>query len=222
MVLSFPAAALRNRLDGLGTWLAPLGLRLLMAWEYIESGREKWRGLNWFDSVQADFPLPLRWLPTALNWQVATWLELLGGACLLLGVATRTSAALLIGLTVVATAAVHWPAQWDTLGALAQGYAISDHGYGNFKLPLLFVAMLLPLLLHGGGRLSVDAWLARRQPPVRAQADAPAWGGFALATAVPLGWLLPGAALALAVLGAALLGVAGWQGRQDRSVRLRR
>lgn len=211
MRLPFPATALRDRLDGLGRWLAPLGLRLLLAWEYIESGREKWRGVNWFDSVQADFPLPLRWLPPALNWHAATWLELLGGACLLLGVATRASAALLIGLTVVATAAVHWPAQWDTLAALAEGYAISDRGQGNYKLPLLFVAMLLPLLLQGGGRLSVDAWLARRHPAARAHSDALAWGGFALAAAVPLGWLLPGPALALAALGGALLGAAAWQ-----------
>ncbi|WP_315389683.1 DoxX family protein [uncultured Stenotrophomonas sp.] len=163
MPLPSPLSALRDRLDGLDRWLAPLGLRLLLAWEYFESGREKLRGMNWFDSVQADFPLPFRWLPSAVNWQAATWLELLGAACLLLGLATRTTAALLIGLTVVATATVHWPAEWNSLAVLAQGYAISDQGYGNFKLPVLFMAMLMPLLLRGAGRLSVDAWLARHR-----------------------------------------------------------
>ena len=29
-------------------------------------------------------------------------------------------------------------------------------GLGNYKLPLLFVLMLLPLVFHGGGRLSLD------------------------------------------------------------------
>ncbi|MBT2766477.1 DoxX family protein [Stenotrophomonas sp. ISL-67] len=206
----FTRSPFHDRLDGLGTWLAPLGLRLLMAWEYLESGLEKWRGVNWFENVQAYFPLPLRWLPAGFNWQAATWLELVGGACLLLGIATRATAALLIGLTVVATAAVHWPAHWDSLAGLAQGYVISDQGQGNFKLPLLFVAMLLPLLLQGAGRLSVDACLARAP---RGHADALAWGGLALATAWPLGWLLPAPALALAVLGATLLGVAVWQRR---------
>ena len=204
----FLASTLRPRLDGLGAWLAPLGLRILLAWEYLESGLEKWRGVNWFDTLQAHFPLPLRWLPAEFNWQAATWIELIGGICLLLGVATRATAALLIGLTVVATAAVHWPAQWDSLATLAQGYAISDQGQGNFKLPLLFIAMLLPLLLQGGGRLSVDGWLARAPD---GRADALAWGGLAMAAAWPLGWLLPGPALLLAVLGAALLGVAVWR-----------
>jgi putative oxidoreductase len=204
------ASSLRPRLDGLGAWLAPLGLRVLLAWEYSESGLEKWRGVNWFDAVQSHFPLPLRWLPAEFNWQAATWIELIGGICLLLGVATRATAALLIGLTVVATAAVHWPSQWDSLAMLAQGYAISDQGQGNFKLPLLFIAMLLPLLLQGAGRLSVDGWVLRE---TRGRADALAWGGFALAAAWPLGWLLPGPALALATVGTALLGVAAWHGR---------
>ncbi len=44
------------------------------------------------------------------------------------------------------------------------GYAITDQGFGNFKLPVLFMAMLLPLIFTGAGRLSVDAWLARWQP----------------------------------------------------------
>ena len=67
-------------------------------------------------------------------------------------------------LTVVATYAVHWPMHWDSLGELAMGYAISDQGFGNFKLPALFMAMLLPLLFNGAGRLSVDAWVARYTP----------------------------------------------------------
>ncbi|MNT00210.1 hypothetical protein D3C72_1346340 [compost metagenome] len=59
---------------------------------------------------------------------------------------------------------MHWPAEWGSLGDLAMGYAISDQGFGNFKLPLLFMAMLLPLLFTGAGRLSVDAVLARWYP----------------------------------------------------------
>lgn len=147
------------RLDTLGRWLAPLGLRVLLAWEYFESGREKLHGANWFGDLQHAFPFPFNQLPAALNWQLATWFELVGAACLLLGLGTRAAAASLMVLTVVATAAVHWPAQWDGLAELAMGYAITDQGFGNFKLPLLFMAMLLPLALHGAGRLSLDALL---------------------------------------------------------------
>ena len=69
---------------------------------------------------------------------------------------------IIIGLTVVAIAAVHWPAAWGSFGELMQGYVFTDNGHGNFKLPVLFIGMLMPLLLLGPGKLSVDAWVRRR------------------------------------------------------------
>ncbi|MDP3037167.1 MAG: DoxX family protein, partial [Rhodocyclaceae bacterium] len=65
-------------------------------------------------------------------------------------------------LTIVAIAAVHWPAEWTTFGDLLQGYVITDQGHGNFKLPVIFMAMLLPLILSGPGKLSFDALIRRR------------------------------------------------------------
>lgn len=163
-----------NLLDQLGQALAPLALRLLLAWEFFESGREKYLGENWFTNIQGDFPFPFNIIPADISWQMATWFELGGAIALLLGLGTRFFAFSLIVLTMVATAAVHWPAEWHTLAELAQGYAISDDGHGNFKLPLLFLAMLLPLALQGAGLLSVDYWLKRR------------WlGGGAAASAMP-------------------------------------
>jgi putative oxidoreductase len=47
------------------------------------------------------------------------------------------------------------------LSELAQGYAISNKGHGNFKLPLIYLAAFMPLLLSGAGKLSLDALLAR-------------------------------------------------------------
>ncbi|MNL73495.1 hypothetical protein D3C87_1989610 [compost metagenome] len=79
----------------------------------------------------------------------------------MIGLGTRVSAFILIVVTLVATAAVHWPADWSTFSELAQGYAISDKGHGNFKLPLIYLAAFMPLLLSGAGKLSVDALLAR-------------------------------------------------------------
>jgi putative oxidoreductase len=64
-------------------------------------------------------------------------------------------------LTVVAIAAVHWPHEWHTLGELWQGYAITDKGFGNYKLPLLYLLMLASLLCSGAGWLSLDYWLSR-------------------------------------------------------------
>ncbi|WP_166217160.1 DoxX family protein [Pseudomonas atagonensis] len=148
-------------LDRAGLWLAPLTLRLFIAWEFFESGLEKFNGQNWFEDIQDRFPFPFDHLPATLNWELSMWAELICAVAILLGFATRFSAISLIVVTVVATAAVHWPADWSTLGELAQGYVITNKGFGNFKLPAIYLVALLPLVFAGAGKLSVDAWLAR-------------------------------------------------------------
>lgn len=153
-------------LDGLGLWLGLLSLRLLLGWDYFESGLEKFHGENWFADIQNRFPFPFNVVPPWLSWQLATWFELLGGVALVLGLATRFFSVSLIVLTVVAMLSVHWPASWNTWAELMQGYVFTDSGLGNFKLPVLFIGMFLPLVFTGPGRLSLDhllrsRWLAR-------------------------------------------------------------
>jgi len=152
---------LTARLRVAGDYLWPLALRALLFWEFWEAGVAKLRGANWFGDVpwadwQKGFPWPFELLPTELNWLAATWGELVFSILLLLGLFTRFAAVSLLVITVVATAAVHWPAEWASLGALWEGYVITAKGAGNYKLPLLFVVMLLPLIFHGGGKLSLD------------------------------------------------------------------
>lgn len=152
---------LTARLRAAGDYLWPLALRLVLAWEFGEAGLTKLRGANWFADIpwadwQKGFPWPFSALPVEVNWLAATWGELVFAALLALGLFTRFAALSLIVVTAVATAAVHWPAEWNSLAALWQGYVITADGAGNYKLPLLFVVMLLPLVFHGGGRLSLD------------------------------------------------------------------
>lgn len=207
------ANALRARLDGIGEWLAPLGLRLILFWEFWESGTEKLHGSNWFADIpwadwQVGFPWPFSALPVNLNWAMATWSELIFSILLLLGLFTRFTAFSLIIVTVVATAAVHWPNHWDSLAELWKGYAITaKDSYGNFKLPLLFVIMLLPLLFKGAGKLSLDALLIRftRAGNPVAQADMTAWGLAALSLGLPLVLLMTTPGAILIALGAGLL-----------------
>lgn len=148
--------------DILGLWLGLLSLRLLLGWDFFESGLEKFHGNNWFADIQDRFPFPFSLVPPEISWQMATWFELVGGIALVVGLATRFMSASLIVLTTVAIAAVHWPEMWSGFGELMQGYVFTDNGQGNFKLPVLFIGMLLPLLLSGPGKLSVDAWIRRR------------------------------------------------------------
>ena len=159
--ISSAVKGLHLNLDRAGDWVAPLVLRVFLAWEFFESGLEKFNGQNWFSDILERFPFPFDHLPAALNWELSMWAELIFSMTLLLGLGTRFSALSLMVVTLVATAAIHWPADWHTLSELAQGYAISNKGYGNFKLPLIYLVAFTPLLLSGGGKLSIDALLNR-------------------------------------------------------------
>lgn len=167
--------SITRTLERTGPYLAPLGLRLILAWEFFESGLVKFNGTNWFTQIQADFLFPFNVIPTEISWTLATYTELIGGIAIFVGLGTRFFSLSLIILTVVAAAAVHWPSEWHSLAELLQGYAISDKGYGNYKLPVLYVAMFLPLLLQGAGKLSLDHLmprLLRRTGPVYPTAQA--------------------------------------------------
>ncbi len=157
---------LTARLRASGDYFWPLVLRLVMFWEFWEAGIGKLRGENWFANIpwadwQKGFPWPFSTLGPDLNWLAATWGELFLAVLILLGLFTRFAALSLIVITAVATAAVHWPAQWGSAGELWQGYVITADGAGNYKLPLLFMIILLPLLFHGGGKISLDYLLLK-------------------------------------------------------------
>lgn len=167
--LARPCYLITSWLDSLAPTLPPLALRLLLAWEFGEAGYAKLTGENWFAGLA--FPFPFNLLPADIIWQMATWFELLGAAALLLGLATRFFSVSLIVLTVVAIASVHWPEQVSSLSDLLRGYRILDEdgdGYGNYKLPLIYLVLFLPLLFSGAGRWSLDHLLARHCTAPRA------------------------------------------------------
>lgn len=138
-----------GKLDKAGEWVGLLGLRLLLAYEFWESGLEKLRGENWFAAIKDQFPFPFSLVPAEISWQIATWAELLGPIALVLGLGTRFASVSLMVLTVVAWVSVH----------AGNGYNVCDNG---FKLPLMYLVMFLPLLLSGPGKLSLDHLIRSR------------------------------------------------------------
>ncbi len=138
-----------SMLDKLGEWLPQLGIRVLLAWEFGEAGIEKFRGANWFTDFTDNFPFPFNVLPADFSWLLATWTELLASFALLVGFATRFSAASLIILDLVAWYSVH----------AGNGYNVCSNG---FKLPLIYLILLIPLLTSGAGKASID-YLIRRK-----------------------------------------------------------
>lgn len=203
---------LTARLQGAGEIVPPAILRLVMGWEFWESGLEKLRGENWFVDIQDKFPWPFSVIPADVSWGMATWFEIVGGVMLWLGLGTRFFAFSLMFLTFVATAAVHWPDMWSMWSDLLKGYAISNSGQGNFKLPLLFVVMLLPLIFTGAGKLSLDHVLARllRLPAPAARSDLYSAALALLVLGLPFLVLIPKLGAALLVLAAASAATARW------------
>lgn len=140
---------IKGALDRLGAFLPQLGIRALLAYEFWQSGITKLHGENWFAQIMDDFPFPFNLVSTDFSWFLATWTELAGAVALLVGLATRFFAFALIVIDVVAWVSVH----------AGNGYNVCDNGY---KLPLIFLVLLLPLLLRGPGRASLDYLIARR------------------------------------------------------------
>jgi putative oxidoreductase len=157
---------LKNRIVGMldpaGDWVALMPFRLLMAYEFGKAGMMKFNGKNWFANVQDDFLFPFNYVPVEISWFMATWVEILGGLGLFFGLFTRFWAFSLVVVSIVAISGVHWPDDWNSLAELWKGYAISDKGFGNYRVPLLFIAMLIPLVFQGPGKLSVDRVLAKK------------------------------------------------------------
>lgn len=149
-------------LEAASPYIALLVLRLVLAWEFGESGFEKLHGMNWFSDLT--FPFPFNLLPSEVSWEISKWFEIIGAFALLLGIATRFVTVSLMILTLVAIASVHWPEHWNTLSELAKGYRIVDEegdGFGNYKLPTLYLVMFLPLLLNGAGKISLDSLIVK-------------------------------------------------------------
>ncbi|HDR1021969.1 TPA: DoxX family protein [Pasteurella multocida] len=134
--------------QGIGTGIGLLGLRLFLAWEFFESGKEKWNGENWFMEVQDSFPFPFNIIPADISWNLAMGAEILLPLFLIFGFLTRFSALSLAILTSVA---------WYTVHADA-GYNVCDNGY---KMALIYLITLLPLITQGAGTLSLDSLIKK-------------------------------------------------------------
>lgn len=150
-------------LNNIGDYVPPLFLRIILAIEFGSAGIEKFHGTNWFQEIT--FPFPFNLLPPDISWNIATYFEILGALALVLGLATRFFSISLVILTIVAIASVHWASDLSSLSDLLAGYRILDEsgdGLGNYKLPLIYLVMFLPLIFSGAGKLSIDYWLIQK------------------------------------------------------------
>ena len=192
-----------SRLNAAGTFVPQLFLRLILFWEFWEAGKLKYNNIqaggedlqgtiDWFSNL--NFPFPFDQISASANYTVSMVAEILFAILILLGLLTRFAAISLIILTVVATAAVHWPENWSNLSELWKGYAISSSEYGNYKLPLIYLIMLFPLLFNGAGKFSLDYLLSKitmGNDGMQKTFDLSMWGLALMAIGVPLTFVMP-------------------------------
>lgn len=143
-----PLIALYDRVTARVAILIPCALLLLVArlgiaGIFFLSGRTKVEGLftitpATYELFRTDYALPL--IPPAIAAVGATVSEHLFSILLVLGLATRLSAAALLGMTIVIEVFVY-PDAWPT--------------------HLSWTAILLPLIARGGGSWSLDRILRR-------------------------------------------------------------
>lgn len=147
-------ACVREHSDGLGL----LALRIWAAQEFLMAGIHKlsagWSAPEWFAGL--DFPAVIRWLGADVNWAAAGLGEVVLGAALALGLASRLAALGLLFITWVAVYTVHFDLGW------AGWNQIEGEAGQGFKVPLMLALMLLAVLTQGGGALSVDGLWRRR------------------------------------------------------------
>ncbi len=140
---------LLDGLDSAGRWLAPLSLRLMLAIVFWEAGSAKLAGNDQLYAMHQPFPLSFTLFTPEFSWHLVAGLEIIGAIALTLGLGARLFSILLslLMLTAIATAYA------------GPGYTIMQ---GGWMLSKIYLAMLLPLILSGPGKLSIDHLLRER------------------------------------------------------------
>ena len=126
-------------------WLGPLLLRLVFGWFWLETGWAKLNNLAFFTERFVEWGIP--W--PALSAAVCAGTEFVGGALIMLGLATRLTMLPMIFNMLVALAVVVLPG----ISTLDEFVELDE---------VLYVAVLFWLLMAGPGKASLDHLIARR------------------------------------------------------------
>ena len=87
-----------------------------------------------------------------LNAYMATATEVIGVACLILGLGIRYITIPLIITMLVAIKTVHWE----------NGFSAGENG---FEIPFYYIVFLITLLVLGGGKFSIDRFIEKKVIP---------------------------------------------------------
>jgi putative oxidoreductase len=145
-----PLARLLDRGTTLLRPVAPLISRLVIGEAFILTGLGKWKNLDGVTALFTKIQIPA----PRVNAVFIASLELVGGACLVLGLGTRVFSLLLSATMVVALMTAD---RADFLGAFDPS---ADKGFMDVT-PLVFLIPLLWLAAFGAGAISIDRFIRK-------------------------------------------------------------
>jgi|SRR5579872_3851503 len=127
-------------------------IRLFWGGSFIKTGLGKLLNIapiiDYFTSLGIPFP--------ALNAHIASSIEFIGGACLVVGFASRLAAIPLTFVMIIA---------FLTADIEAVQTIFSDPHYFTHRTPFNFLFASLLIFIFGPGYLSVDGWLKKKFAP---------------------------------------------------------
>jgi putative oxidoreductase len=125
--------------------------RILLGWLFLASAWPKFTNIQGFTGYLTNLKVPN---PGFWAW-VAPSVEVLTGAALILGVATRYAALWYLLFVIVATALAHRYWEYPPAQVVAQ--------YNNFLKNLALMGAALFVFVVGAGRYSIDRMLSKRR-----------------------------------------------------------
>jgi putative oxidoreductase len=138
----------------LGTDIAAVAVRIVLAWIFIYYGAGKLFGAfdgPGLDQTSTFMSSTAHLHPGGLFAFLAAVVELGGGLAIAFGLSSRLAALALLGDQIIATVTVTW----------AHGLSTGSAGAG-YELNLALMAMTLVIVGIGAGRPSLDAMIGRR------------------------------------------------------------
>ena len=154
--------AFRIRLQQIGTRWAPLPLRLIVGYGFLQHGLAKLsKGPDSFAAILHALSVPA---PHMMAWATIL-IEIFGGIFVLLGLLIPLAAVPMASVLLVAMFTVHLPYGFNSIKLISVTLGQAHFGPPGYECDLLYIACLIALVLGGSGPFAVDTILQPRRAP---------------------------------------------------------
>ncbi|HEY1949228.1 MAG TPA: DoxX family protein [Bryobacteraceae bacterium] len=147
-------------ISGSGAALAPLPLRLIVGYGFMQHGYSKLsKGPDAFAAILHAIGVPG---PHFMAWATIL-IELLGGFAVILGAFVALASLPMAAVLLTAMFTVHLPYGFSSIKILAVTATGAKFGPPGYETSLLYLACLAALVLGGSGPFAVDGFIRKRR-----------------------------------------------------------